>query len=288
MKGVLAAVELGPATAAILESARTMAAGLGWPLRVLHVVPDEYLMKAAHRADQYATNDRAVLEQTSKLLGRLAQEELVRLAPEADRLALHGNPGLAVAGESLKSGITVLAAEGGSQLERVARGGVSRYLLYRGERIVLSLDSKRPLSEITRLGVALDAGSTSASALTAARYLAEHTGADLVGLHLVSVLPGSCCVPNYLPPELLKVPDLLEAAEHALRERFPEIERLIVSRGEEIEGLLGLAAQEQLDLLVIGSKAKSSFRTRLGACLEGMLFKSELPLLIVPEAVHLD
>ena len=49
------------------------------------------------------------------------------------------------------------------------------------------------------------------------------------------------------------------------------------------EGRQG-GASSQLDLLVLGSKAKRTWRRRLGGTVEAALQRTDLPLLVVPEA----
>jgi nucleotide-binding universal stress UspA family protein len=57
-----------------------------------------------------------------------------------------------------------------------------------------------------------------------------------------------------------------------------------VAQGEEELDLLHLAEARGADLLVLGSKAKSTWRHRLGRMVEVLVQESSLPLLIVPEA----
>ncbi len=54
--------------------------------------------------------------------------------------------------------------------------------------------------------------------------------------------------------------------------------------GEEEMDLLRLAEDRGADLLALGSKAKSSWRHRLGRMVEVLALRSALPLLVVPEA----
>ncbi len=289
MSGVLAAVDLGSGSEAVLASAEVLARALGRPLVAMHVVADGYLRSAPRRfAEVWEPELEPLFERASASLGRLARKKLERLAPEGAELKLpHGNPTQEVAAEARRQALAVLASEGSTPLERVARGGVSRYLMHRGEVPVLSVRPDRPLQRLGRLGVAVDDSSASLAALRVASRLAEGAGGELVAFHLVSVGPHSCCVPQYLPPEALEAADLDRRAEAALREALGYEGPLVVARGEEIEGLLELSHEHRVDLLVLGSKAKSSHWTRLGRSVVGLLYKADLPLLVVPEAAHL-
>ena len=57
-----------------------------------------------------------------------------------------------------------------------------------------------------------------------------------------------------------------------------------VSPGENELDLVRLVQARQADLLVLGSKAKSTWRHRLGRMVEVLAAQSPLPLLVVPEA----
>lgn len=289
MRGVLAAVDLGSGSEAVLASAEVLARALARPLVAMHVVADGYLRSAPRRfAEVWEPELEPLFEQASAALGRLARKKLERLAPEGAELKLpHGNPTQEVAAEARQHALAVLAAEGSTPLERIARGGVSRYLMHRGEVPVLSVRPDRPLERVARVGVAVDDSSAALAALKVARSLAEAAGAELVAFHLISVAPQSCCIPQYLPPEALEAADLDRQAEAALRQRLGYDGPLVVARGEEIEGLLDLSHEHGVDLLALGSKAKSSHWTRLGRSVVGLLYKADLPLLVVPEAVHL-
>jgi nucleotide-binding universal stress UspA family protein len=289
MRGVLAAVDLGSGSEAVLGSAALLARTLERPLVALHVVADGYLRSAPRRfAEVWEPELEPLFERASEALGRLARKKLERLAPDAAELKLpHGNPTQEVAAEARRCTLAVLAAEGSTPLERVARGGVSRYLMHRGEVPVLSVRPDRPLERLARVGVAVDDSSASLAALKVAATLADAAGAELVAFHLVSVAPQSCCVPQYLPPEALEAADLDRQAEAALRRKLGYDGPLVVARGEEIEGLLDLSHEHGVDLLALGSKAKSSHWTRLGRSVVGLLYRADLPLLVVPEAARL-
>ncbi len=289
-EGILAAVDLSSSSRSVIQSARVLAERLGWPTAVLHVVEDSYLRGAPRRfAAVWDERYRAPLEEASRVLEELARRALAALAPEGtETLVHHGNPVREVAGEALTKRLAVLASEGRSPLERVARGGVSHYLLHRGEVPVLLVDEKRPLEGLSRVAAAVDDSSAGLSAWKYAQALAEATGAEAIAFHLVSLLPGSCCIPTYLPPELMKEAEVVTHARQALVERLgvPE-DRLVIERGEESTGLLDLAREHGVDLLVVGSRAKSSQRTRLGRTVVELMYQAEMPLLVVPEATPL-
>jgi len=286
MSGVLAAVDLGSSSRAVIDSASVMAEALGRPLTAMHVVSDSYLRSARRRfAEVWRPELEPLFDEAGEVLLALAQEKLALLAPAGAQLRLlRGNPIQEVAAEAKNHDLVVLASEGRTPLERIARGGVSRYLMHRGERVVLSIAPEGPLTRLGRIGVAVDESSASLAALRVAQQLAAAAGADLVAFHLISVGPSSCCVPQYLPPEVLGEADLERRAEAVLREALGYDGELVIARGEEIGGLLDLSREYDLDLLAVGSRAKSSHWTRLGRNVVGLLYAAGLPLLVVPEA----
>jgi len=286
MDGVLAAVDLGSGSRAVVESAATLARALDRSLTAMHVVADSYLRSAPRRFREVWEPDlEPLFARAAEELMRLAHKKLEMLVPGGAELKLRrGNPIQEVAAEAKNHSLVVLASEGRTALERIARGGVSRYLMHRGERVVLSVSPERSLAKLGRIGVAVDDSSASLAALGVARQLAEAAGAELFAFHLVSVRPSSCCVPQYLPPQVLQEAGLEKKAEAALRKVLNYEGELVIARGEEIEGLLDLSRDYELDLLAVGSKAKSSHWTRLGRNVVGLLYAAELPLLIAPEA----
>jgi nucleotide-binding universal stress UspA family protein len=289
MNGVLAAVDLGSSSREVIESAGRLARILNEPLVAMHVVADSYLRSAPRRFEEvWQPELEGLFAEAGEQLARLARKKLELLAPDADELRLpHGNPIQEVAAEAKSRRVTVLASEGRTPLERVARGGVSRYLMHLGERPVLSISPEAPLGKVERIAVAVDDSSAALAALRAGEQLGAAAGADLVAIHLISAGPRSCCIPQYLPPDALSEADLDSRAEEALRRALGYDGNLIIARGEEIEGLLDISREQGVDLLAVGSKAKSSHWTRLGRNVVGLLYAAELPLLVVPEAVRL-
>jgi len=289
MNGVLAAVDLGSSSRAVIDSAKVLANAIDTPMTAMHVVADNYLRSAPRRFQEvWEPNLETLFDRVAEELVRLARKKLELLAPAGTKLKLlRGNPIQEVAAEAKNHALVVLASEGRTTLERIARGGVSRYLMHRGERVVLSISPDQPLARIRRIGVAIDDSSAALAALKVGQQLAQAAGAELFAFHLISTGASSCCVPQYLPPEVLQEAGLEKKAEAVLRKALGYDGKLVIARGEEIEGLLDLSRDYELDLLSVGSKAKSSHWTRLGRSVVGLLYKADLPLLVVPEAAHL-
>ncbi|MFN7143463.1 MAG: universal stress protein, partial [Myxococcota bacterium] len=98
-----------------------------------------------------------------------------------------GEPGPAVALEAEKSALTIVGTRGRSVTAGLLLGSVARYLLRSVSRPVLAVHS--PLPEVRRVVVGVDASPRSVSVVTAARALADATGARLVLVHVVGTDP---------------------------------------------------------------------------------------------------
>ncbi len=93
-----------------------------------------------------------------------------------------------------------------------------------------------------------------------------------------------CCFPTYLDPNPLSLGQVLEAAKAHLEGLLKATGVVGVAPGERELDLLRLPQDRGADLLVLGSKARSTWRHRLGRMVEVLVQESPLPLLVVPEA----
>ncbi|BDG17377.1 universal stress protein [Thermus brockianus] len=272
---LLAAVDLGEALEALVATARHLEKGLGVEAELLHVVPTPYFDALGQRFPELREAFAATLAQV---------EARVREALSATGIrakVLRGFPAQVVAAEAQKSRLVLLGQRGTGTLEALARGGLARYLLHRGEVPVLLLP--KALSEIRRIAVGLDESPAALAAFRVAEAWGKALGAEVFALHLVSG-KGGCCFPTYLDPERLSLGEVLERAKAFLEDLLKASGVVEVFPGEDELDLVRLAQARQADLLVLGSKAKSTWRHRLGRMVEALASQSPLPLLVVPEA----
>ncbi len=272
---LLAAVDLGETLEAVVESARFLERGLGVPALLLHVVPSSYWEALRRRLPHLAPRVEEAL--------RLAETEVEKAlgATGLPVRVLRGFPAQGVAAEALRSKLVLLGRGGEAPLEALAKGGLARYLLHRGEVPVLLLP--RALTQVRRIAVGLDDSPASLAAFRVAEAWGKALGAEVLGLHLVSG-EGGCCFPTYLDPARLSAREVLERARAHLEGLLRATGAVEVFWGEEEMDLLRLAEDRGADLLALGSKAKSSWRHRLGRMVEVLALRSALPLLVVPEA----
>mgnify|MGYP003495478845 len=144
---LLAALDFGLTHESVVATARALAPALGLEAHLVHVIPDPYFQGLAHRFPDLAPLLREALDRV---------EARVREALGATGLkarVLRGLPAFAVGGEAARAKLVVLGQTGDDPLERLARGGLARYLLHRGEAPVLLVPPERPLTAVRRIGV---------------------------------------------------------------------------------------------------------------------------------------
>ncbi len=274
---LLAAVDFGATHESVVATAEALGEALGLEPFLLHVIPDPYFQGLAHHFPDLKEPIQALLAQVEARVGAALRARGLKAQ------VLRGLPAFVVGGEATRAKLVVLGQVGEAPLERLARGGMARYLLHRGEVPVLLVPPHRPLLRPARIAVGVDEGDAALAAARLAQIFGERLRAEVVGLHLVSG-EGGCCYPTYLDPKGLGLAQVLERAEAFLSERLGL--KVQAFKGEEALDLLEAAKRLGVDLLVLGSKAKSTWRHRLGQMVEAALRHGELPLLVVPEAAR--
>jgi len=275
MAELLAAVDLEETLEGVVATARYLQGGLGTPAELLHVVPSAYFEALARRFPEVALDLEEALSLAEARVRAALGETGLRVR------VLRGFPAQVVAGEALQSRLVLLGQRGTGTLEALARGALARYLLHRGEVPVLLLP--KALEGVGRIAVGLDDSPASLAAFRVAEAWGKALGAEVFGLHLVSG-EGGCCFPTYLDPGRLSAAQVLERARAHLEALLQATGVVEVAPGERELDLLRLAQARKADLLVLGSKAKSTWRHRLGRMVEVLAQESPLPLLVVPEA----
>lgn len=165
---LLAAVDLGESLETVVASARALAEGLGLAAELLHVVPTPYAEALTRRFPELGPIWKEALAQAEARVGEALG------ATGLPYRVVRGFPAQAVAGEALRSKVVLLGRQAEGALEALARGGLARYLLHRGEVPVLLLP--RPLTQVRRIAVGLDESPASLSAFRVAEAGARPWG----------------------------------------------------------------------------------------------------------------
>jgi nucleotide-binding universal stress UspA family protein len=139
-----------------------------------------------------------------------------------------------------------------------------------------------------RILVAVD-GSPAAqeAALTALQY-AEHLGSRVTFVH---VLPGRVAEETGVAPEFAAFECACEQyAEELLKEKCSGAggpawsADALVAHGEPVAVLTALAKEEDVDLVIVGARARGTLaRTLLGSVSAELLSRCSKPVLVVPE-----
>jgi nucleotide-binding universal stress UspA family protein len=139
-----------------------------------------------------------------------------------------------------------------------------------------------------RILVAVDSSPASQeAALTALKY-AEHLGRRVTFVH---VLPGRVAEGKGVAPEFAAFENACEQyAEELLKETCSSAGNqawsadTLVAHGEPVAVLTALARAEDVDMVIVGARARGSLaRTLLGSVSAELLSRCSKPVLVVPE-----
>ena len=136
---------------------------------------------------------------------------------------------------------------------------------------------------------AVDFSETSQRVLDRASLLAESLGSRLWLIHVAAPEPdfvgyevGPPGVRDQVAKHLREEHRLLQSMAETQRQRGIDTKALLV-QGPTIETILEEAGKRETDLIVLGSHGRGAFlRALLGSTSEGVLRKTDVPVLIVP------
>ena len=217
--------------------------------------------------------------------------------PDADRVRAIVRPGDAAdeilkAAEETEARAIAIATHGRSGVSRWLYGSTAGRLLRRSHVPILAvgpklLEKKRPSADIRKIMVPLDGSKLAEQAVPIAGSLAKATGATVT---LVRGVRWAVQAYPYTLPDAY-VPQVDEELEKGAKEYLREQEQLIkeakveafVVRGAIADGLLDFVDQQQIDLVVMTTHARSGLaRAALGSTADRLLQGGAPVLLIRP------
>jgi nucleotide-binding universal stress UspA family protein len=141
---------------------------------------------------------------------------------------------------------------------------------------------------LRRILVAVDGSLASQEAALTALEYAEHLGMRVTFVH---VLPGRVAEETGVAPEFAAFESACEQyAEGLLKETCSSAggrawsANTLVAHGEPVAVLTSLAKAEDVDLVIVGTRARGSLaRTLLGSVSAELLSRCSKPVLVVPE-----
>lgn len=144
----------------------------------------------------------------------------------------------------------------------------------------------------TRILVPVDFSGASDAAFHRAADLAGRTGAELHVLHVVPGISPEVSFADLSKDDRAFYRRLFEQADGDLTARFEQVDtqgtrtKRVISKGAPSHVVLDYAAREGADLIVMGTRGRTGFRRFfLGSVAGEVLRRTEVPVMVVPEAV---
>lgn len=283
LQTVLAAIDIDPSGDAALESAARLAKAAGATLHVVHVLPP---------ADQKRTRKTSLDETTALIWQALERAKLT-----ASDAKLHLIPGSAAdtirsLAERLDADLVVL----GPHRTTTSVASDARPLGSTAQAILVGasapcLVTPAPLRlPLHRVLVPIDMSETARGALLVAASWASalrvgpecEAPTTLTALHIdsTSEKKASSGSASTVQAEVDRVADRLG------RWSCVDLRAITRENDDVVETVAGFAADQQADLVVLGSRGLGlDEATRLGSVSAGLLARLEIPMLLVPPAV---
>lgn len=138
---------------------------------------------------------------------------------------------------------------------------------------------------VQRITVGLDGSEHAQRALDWAAALALQTGAEVVAAHVVGLLVDTPAGPVPSGPQLDRLGALLEGEWTEALRVTSVVHRCRLVEGSPVSGLLRAAAEDDADLIVVGSRGSGGFsELHLGSTSHQVALYADRPVTIVPPA----
>lgn len=276
---IVVGIDASPESQLAAQAGWQLAAALGVPCRLVHVVHDAW---AALVAAQVPTDP----DLTDEIL-RDARDEMVKtLSPVLPAVAMKaievqlGRPAAALAAAAEDAALVVVGGKVRGALARGIAGSTAHYLIRRLDTPVLIVRS--PGWPFRRILAAVDLSFAAAPTIAAARAMARRAGARLRVLHVIEPIRGT-----RLGARVDKrLHDRASIAEFSRTLHdvpgIPARDRM-VRRGPVVETTVAARDAWHADLLVVGSHGKGWVeRMLVGSVTERLLASLPASLLVVP------
>ncbi len=256
-------------------------------LIVLHVVEPDWVAKAPEYLGRGATETFSTEGFHEFLKRRLSEFYAPSVPVEVDYSIREGQAAVEIVrmADEIGAELIAMGTHGQTGLRRLLAGSVATSVLSKAHCPVLSIraDSRpQPPEDMRVILHPTDFSAASEAALAVARTLARNFGARLRVLH---VLPFDIYPEARIAAEL--DPWDSEHSLDAIRHRLdgPDLKYPVetqLSRGFEVEGILGVAQEMGSDLIVMGTHGRTGLsRLLMGSTAQSILTRADCPVLIV-------
>lgn len=278
---VLAAIDLSPYSAEVLQQGAAWARTLGVPLVVCHVLPE--LSQVRVLFPQLAGRDAGTL---STLQDR-ARAAAKRTAGETLGTDL-GDEAVVIETGSPHAGIRAAAERSGAGLVVVGPGRTGPRVAHHAAWAVLVA---RPSPDGGSVLGATDFSDPALPAVEAASREAARRGVPLRLIHAIDIAPAYADGSGVGIPAIVAIPDsafaeLEKEAEADLQKalaRFGAAGTAHVARGEAAASIAAAASQELTSLVVVGTHGRTGLRRLLlGSVAESVMHQAPCSVLVVP------
>jgi nucleotide-binding universal stress UspA family protein len=287
MARILIAVDGSPAAQRALEFGAPLAAKLGVGVTLLHVIPQVVLPVGGGGPDTLAELQQSLQAEATQLLAGLADKARARgVAVETEQAM--GDPAVSIYDRSEAPDIqlVVMGSRGQGTVARLLLGSVATKVVHTATRPVVVVRDEPGREAVRRILVAVDSTPVACEAARVGLELAERVGARVT---LVHVLPHSVG-----HGEMASFAAFERACEDYAGGLLTEL-RLLTGRsgpptdtavlhGEPAEAISQAAAAEDVDLVIVGTRARGALaRTLLGSVADTLLHQCPKPVMVVPE-----
>ncbi|HLF40077.1 MAG TPA: universal stress protein [Acidimicrobiia bacterium] len=136
---------------------------------------------------------------------------------------------------------------------------------------------------LRRMAVGLDGSIHAQRGLEWAAAVAAQTGAEVVAVHALGLLVDTEDGPMPSASQKERLEGKLSGEWTALLRDAGVKHRCILAEGSPVSGLLHVAAEEDADLIVVGSRGSGGFsELHLGSTSHQVVLYSDRPVLVVP------
>jgi nucleotide-binding universal stress UspA family protein len=297
LRRILVATDFSETAALALERAIDLAKGHGSEIALVHVMQPELPPLAAPEMVAVPPNYEEILREA-------CEEGLEHAAARVREAGLvvtqHLQLGRAAqsiteCGDRVDADLILVGTRGNTGFKHLLLGSIAEEVVRTARRPVLTVHpgDDRSIEPVRTLLFPTDFSPAAQNALsTASRLLAGSQNARILLLHVFQISPtvvplggfGGGVAPMLVENAQELAEDATMPAAQALRDRGFEVE-VVVERGDTAEVVTELAAEREVDVIVMGTRGHSKLRQfLLGSTAERVVEHAPCPVLTVHEA----